>query len=213
MAIIRDSSTNGSDASSFSHTCSGTNRFLVVAVTIDKTSGTPPASCDVTYGGVAMTLHNTANHQDGSIFSKIHIFGLIAPATGSNTVAIGSVDGTINFCAAVSYTGVKQTGYLVETVTENDAAQNPTLAVNSGTRIAAAVGAISALPRAVTGVGSNTAEIVRDSPSSIFESSPLQMVPGAQFLNVTCSANTTNKSLVGVVFEQANLAGGLIMFD
>lgn len=105
MAIAFDAkSKKGFDASSttLSHTCTGSNRLLVVAFTIDGSdtiSGTP------TYAGVNMTQLVTV--APGNF--RIYLYYLIAPATGANNISVtlsGSVDAGI---MATSYTGVAQT--------------------------------------------------------------------------------------------------------
>jgi hypothetical protein len=98
MAIAYDNSVSGGeDVSSWSHTCSGSDRCLIVAVAARSSNVT-----GVTYGGVAMTLINS----EASAFFDTKMFLLLSPATGSNTVSISGVTGTF-YGGSVSYTGVK----------------------------------------------------------------------------------------------------------
>lgn len=101
MAIAYDATSNGSGGSSysFSHTCTGSNRILIVTTSTGASSGTST----VTYNGVSLTQQASRNggyHQ---------IWVLIAPATGTNTIQITTA-GANGQAVATSYTGVAQTG-------------------------------------------------------------------------------------------------------
>ena len=103
MAIAFDSSAMGAavaggvgSGATWSHTCSGSNRLLIVA--IGDVQALPTA---VTYNGVAMTLIV----QNGS---SLVVYYLLNPSTGTNTVSITTTD--LNYRGvSVSYTGVLQT--------------------------------------------------------------------------------------------------------
>ena len=102
-------SAQGFDATSttLSHTTSGTNRLLVVAVAVDGAS----TISSVTYAGVAMTLAKTFYN-----IRRISLYYLVAPATGANNIAVtlsGSDDAGI---MAVSYNGVNQTAPFDDTI-------------------------------------------------------------------------------------------------
>lgn len=103
MAIAFDAkSTVGFDSSSqtLSHTCSGADRLLVVAIVID---GTETVTA-ITYAGVSMTQLVTV--APGNF--RIYLFYLLAPATGANNISVtlsGNQDVGI---MAASYTGVAQ---------------------------------------------------------------------------------------------------------
>lgn len=105
MAIAFDAFSNGgsttvSSTLSWSHTCSGTDRGLVVISNYG--AGTLPSS--VTYNGVAMTQINTNT-------SRTAFYFLANPASGSNTVAINYFSSGVAIQGiAASYTGVSQTG-------------------------------------------------------------------------------------------------------
>lgn len=104
MAIAFDAATdggNGASVHSFAHTCTGTDRILLVALSVDD--GTVPT---VTYNSVAMT---EVSRTTADSVRDHFLFYLINPASGSNTVAVTNSAGTI-FAGAASYTGAKQTG-------------------------------------------------------------------------------------------------------
>lgn len=115
MAIEVDSTANSSATSTsltFSHTCSGLKRVLVVGVYSEADTIT-----GVTYNGSALTLLG-----GGSVFGVgryIKIFYIIAPSTGANNVVISSSGSTLIQGTSVSYTDVSQT----EPLTNGAAAQ------------------------------------------------------------------------------------------
>src|SRR2546422_5947538 len=89
---------------SFLHTTSGTNRLLVVGVT-QKNS--PPRSVStVTDAGQAMTSAGSAVNASGA---GAHIYYLVAPPTGLNTV-VATLSGSASGMSvgAVTFTGVNQ---------------------------------------------------------------------------------------------------------
>jgi hypothetical protein len=110
MAIAYDSSSSGTanpgTSATFSHTCSGSDRLLLVGVltndTTDKITG-------VTYNGVAMT-RGGAQAADTTGFMGFWYY-LIAPATGANNVVISRSDSGLVGGMSDSYTGVSQTGF------------------------------------------------------------------------------------------------------
>lgn len=104
MAVAFDAVSNsGYSPASWSHTCSGNQRLLLVCVT----GSSRPTG--ITYNGVALTkLASSAGN--GTTGKTMELWYLIAPATGSNTIAVsGSPTDYIGI--AQSYTGVKQSGF------------------------------------------------------------------------------------------------------
>src|SRR3990167_1553579 len=103
MAIAFDAATNdqvqgGSSTLNFSHTCTGSNRFLVVACWWGSGANTITA----TYNSVSMTAFGTTDN--------LKFFYLINPASGANTLAV--THSAAVWCCSASYTGVHQTTYL-----------------------------------------------------------------------------------------------------
>lgn len=109
MAIAYDSSSgNGANISTlaYSHTCSGSDRVLVMGVTFAtgvSISGTP------TYNGVAMTQIGSVIAASGAVFSNTYFFYLVAPDTGAHNVSITASSSNYIYSSAISYTGVDQT--------------------------------------------------------------------------------------------------------
>lgn len=112
MAIAYDtSSTNGAESTgtsiSWSHTCTGSNRALVVIVEYAAYHST--ATPSVTYNGVSMT-EIAYSDWPGSTVASCTLFYLSNPASGTNTVTITFGSSIPGSGIALSYTGVKQTG-------------------------------------------------------------------------------------------------------
>lgn len=99
----------------WSHTCTGSDRYLEVDIVVGSDLTGAATTIDaVTYNGVAMTLvtnsQQTSNDTTGGYVVK---YGLVAPATGANTVSVAfTVTGGNNAdikAGSKSYTGVDQT--------------------------------------------------------------------------------------------------------
>lgn len=110
MAIAFDNSGSqsgtGATTLSWSHTCAGTNRILIVGVQVfDDTDDTERTVASVTYNGVAMTRID--RQITGNIASEL--WRLVAPATGTNTVLVtlGAAN-DFSLAQSSSYTGVDQ---------------------------------------------------------------------------------------------------------
>ena len=82
----------------FSHTCSGDNRYLIVSVSSNASRPTA-----VSYAGVSMSLLYNNIAGDGAL----SVWGLVNPATGANNVVL--TGGTSNSSIAASYKDVDQT--------------------------------------------------------------------------------------------------------
>lgn len=111
MAIAFDNATNGGTDSgtsiTFSHTCNGSDRFLVVACIGQVGAGADDVT-GATYGGVAMTL--IKKFVDASITRFGYFFALTNPASGANNVIVSCSNPHFLAAGAASYTGVSQTG-------------------------------------------------------------------------------------------------------
>lgn len=109
MAIAIDAVSSGHNdpvtSVTYSHTCSGSNRMLIVLVGSLRHGDTITG---VTYAGVSMTLHAKTPYTAGQ---ELYMFYLYAPATGANNVVVSANTATNIGSASASYTGVKQTGF------------------------------------------------------------------------------------------------------
>lgn len=101
MAVTFDAAANGQTAFgttlTYSHTVSGTDRALFVAVVV----GGGVAISGVTYNGVAMTAVETGS-------TTYRLFALAAPATGANDVVVTAASAEVIVAVSASYNGVDQ---------------------------------------------------------------------------------------------------------
>lgn len=95
------SSGNGVTSLTWAHTCTGSNRGLVVGV---GNYGTTIVS--VTYNSVSMTSEGGIIESSSG---EVEQFSLIAPATGSNNIVVSFVDSVDAVAGGVSVTGANQT--------------------------------------------------------------------------------------------------------
>lgn len=107
--IVYDTSSNSgfqtlSSSYSWSHTCTGANRFLAVDIELLSVAQTVSG---ITYNGVALSLIGARTTV--SSVGRVECWGLIAPATGSNTIAVTLTGAVASAGTAVSYANVNQT--------------------------------------------------------------------------------------------------------
>lgn len=107
--VLRDASSQAPSSSptstspmTWSHTCAGSNRALLVQVY----GGSGMTVTGVTYNGVAMTLLGNITSLIGQ---PVYLYGLLNPASGANSVSV-SFTGTLAEAAAGSYSGVDSFG-------------------------------------------------------------------------------------------------------
>jgi hypothetical protein len=98
--------TSSSVTTTLAHTTSGTNRFLVVSVTVNSGGNSVSA---ITYNGVGMTQAQVARYHQGTA-ARLYTYYLVNPALGTNNIVVtyntAIVDAGV---VATSYTGAKQT--------------------------------------------------------------------------------------------------------
>lgn len=88
---------------SWSHTCTGTNRYLLVGISILQTA----TVMSITYNGVSMGLLRGQTSVANAI--RAELWGLVAPATGLHSIVVTLDDIVDSVGSATSYTGVDQT--------------------------------------------------------------------------------------------------------
>lgn len=120
MALAYDSSatSNTGSASSltYSHTCSGVDRILLVQVWC----GSNRTISSITYNGVSMTELSTLTGGSIGAGERTAVYYLIAPATGANNVVVTLSGATSIASNSASYTGVDQTNPIDASRTETD---------------------------------------------------------------------------------------------
>ena len=125
---------------SWSHSCSGSNRLLLVGVVIGVPAGGAGdgavTALTVTYNGVSMTSQGRV-HSNASTTGFVELFSLINPATGSNTVLVTMTFTTgesFSFeCGSISFTGVDQSTPLGTPVTATGSSSSASVNVSSAT--------------------------------------------------------------------------------
>lgn len=89
---------------SWSHTCTGAGRYLSVDIEMLSLAQTVTG---ITYNNVPMTLIGVKNSVSGA--ARVECWGLVAPSTGSNTIAVTLSGSIASAGTATSYTVVNQT--------------------------------------------------------------------------------------------------------
>lgn len=90
---------------SWTHTCSWSDRFLAVDISVFSVPGTTVSS--ITYNGVALSLIGLRSSVTGAL--HVECWGLVNPTSGPNTIAVTLSTSVISSGTAVSYSGVDQT--------------------------------------------------------------------------------------------------------
>lgn len=205
MAIAFDAASGGDgfivNSFSWSHTCSGSDRILWVAVTADSESITPTA----TYNGVSMTLG--VSQAVGS--NKLWLFYLVAPATGANTVEVANFGLRTGTGHSASYTGASQTGVPDATATGGNVLL--TSLTVSPTTVADNCWLVMGGFAMGQTISAGTGATLRDGRSSstdprgaILDSNAAKTPAGSHSIQFTVPSSTT---LVGVVASFAPSAG------
>lgn len=214
MAIAFDTATvdNASGTSlTFSHTCTGSNRFLIIGVFSDGASGGDVVS-GVTYAGVALTRANTQNSAAGG--NRLYTYYLVAPATGANNVVISTSSSVSISGFAQSYTGVAQSSPIDDSETMADTNTTATLsftstvandwgfmlAVNQTNGNTNSTGTNYAFRLRRTGATPNNFQQSGDTNGSLGSA-------GAETMTVAASSGTPTLTAVGVIFKEFTASG------
>lgn len=104
-----DGGNNGGSTNNltFSHTCTGSDRLLVVGVTGDQVGGVDDIS-SVTYAGVNMAF--VSKRGILGMDRWLYIYELEGPASGANNVVVTSSGTHYLLAGATSYAGAAQSG-------------------------------------------------------------------------------------------------------
>jgi hypothetical protein len=192
MAIAFDSktatTTSATASLSFSHTCTGTDRILFVITTANGAAFT---TTGVTYNSVSMTIASSFRITTGPIQ---YIWYLINPASGSNTIQITN-SGSVTAGSAISFNGVKQTGFPDASITNSGATGSTsynstvtTIADNSFILSSSRTNAGLAFTAGANTTVGNQPEATYFGGGGCWYSTAPQTPAGAKTLNVTCSA-------------------------
>ena len=122
-----------------SHTVSGSNRLLLVGVSLGCWTGyTTRTVTSATWNGTALSLVGAVNHVTSPVRSRTEIWKLVAPATGTYDVVVnlsGSLDSTYYqaVVSVMSFTGVDQTTPLGTYASTSGTAASQSLTISSAT--------------------------------------------------------------------------------
>lgn len=116
MAIAFDASSSkgyaNSASYSWSHTVgSGSERILLVALSGTYNGTDYVTGGSVTYGGVAMTQLIAQTFSPSNNCRSLYVYYLLAPAIGTANIVVTPTSSQELGGAAVSYSGVKQSGF------------------------------------------------------------------------------------------------------
>lgn len=89
---------------SWAHVCTGADRYLVVGIAMLSLAQTVSG---ITYNSIAMTLLGVKNSVSGAC--RVELWGLKAPSTGSNTIAVTLTGVIASAGIATSFVNVHQT--------------------------------------------------------------------------------------------------------
>lgn len=117
---------------SWNHTTSGSNRFLLVSVSVGVTPDTG-YSVAVTYNGVAMTSLGKV-HTDYDDVGFVEGFFLINPALGTNSVNVTLSGGSADLVGgSVSFNNVNQTTPILSVTSNAGQSTAPSISINTAT--------------------------------------------------------------------------------
>lgn len=203
-AVARDTFVNitgsgaGGTSVTYSHTTSGSDRYLLVYV--GDQQGDTVTGC--TYNSVSMTqlAKETRSPNEGSL--QIYAYGIANPTSGANNVSC-SRSGTVGqlFVSSISYTGVTQTTSPVDaTATSNGAGVAGTSLTTSITTVAdnTAVSGYAIMDNGSVAAGTNETSLNSNSSGFImWESSTFPKTPaGATSYTVTGFAGSARGQIV-----------------
>lgn len=99
-AAANGATSTGATSRTWSHTCSGSDRILIVSLFVNGSI----SGLSITYNSVAMTLLDSIS--DGTYY--LYMYYLLAPSTGANTVSASWTTSRGVLGSSVSYTSVNQ---------------------------------------------------------------------------------------------------------
>lgn len=197
---------------SWSHTCTGSNRFLAVDVSLLALAGTTVSG--ITYNGVALSLIGTQASGTGAV--RVESWGLIAPATGSNTIVVtfsGSIVAGASAGCAVSYTDVHQTtpteAFNGATAT-NVGAADATVTITTVTDNDWVHGAVGTDDTAITANQTSRNNVTGTLGSGADEDTGPKTPAGAQAMSYTAVAALATWAIAGYGIRPVTAASGFL---
>lgn len=208
MAIAVDSTSTGTNTAgttvTVAHTCSGSDRVLIVVASAQDGVSTPSA----TYNGVSMTLVTSINGSQMSSF----MFALVAPATGANNIVVTKGSGDEYGVMAVSFTGAG--GYSAfSSANNNSGTASDTTNTATGGNGYVVTGGAKNIDTTVTYTGSGTGFANFASASQRYMGAYSSFAGGAD-VTETWTFTSAKWALTGIeVYELASTSrGGFFLF-
>lgn len=194
MAIAFDATTTiaiNPPSDTLSHTCTGTNRYLIVGTLIQGSQ----TCTGVTYNGVAMTQLATVSSSNISTGETIYLFGLANPSSGTNNIVASFSGGAVRGIMASSFTGAQQDSSTSEATNSGTGASGTaTVSVTTLTDNDWLVG--FARGESNTTAGSGTTIRGATANINMMDSNGAKTPTGSYSLNFTTASNNNWASLV-----------------
>lgn len=181
---------NSGTTHTFSHACSGNDRLLVVYAMVSASR----TISSVTYNGVSMTFKQKSSTSS----QEVHVYYLIAPATGTNDVVVTIDSSSYCYPVAVSYTGVDQV-----TPTGNSGWNNgssPILTLTTTVDDAWIVAGVRDGNDGVSSAGASTTQRYSDQTQAYDR---VCTTSGSYSLNVSNLSTGNNGAIAGMVINPA----------
>lgn len=208
MALTYDNASNGTGnvatSISWSHTCSGTDRLLVVGIHVG--SGQGYNVTNVTYAGVSMTNLGVFDNSNG----QVGLWYLINPATGANTVATTKSTSGYHRGGSVSYTGASQISQ-PNVHGSSSAASGTTFSHTLTTTVDQAIMIAIVVGNVISAGASTTVRSAPDGSVKIFDSNGNRSV-GSNALNFSGSNSVWTSYMAGISPVPIILGGSPIFF-
>lgn len=210
LAIAFDASaataTGFATSINWTHTCTGSNRAFFEGIMGPPNSGGYVAPTG-TYNGVSVSSINSVSVDNSTSDWYLTLFGLLAPATGSNTVNASQATSVAEACS-VSYTGVLQSGFPDGNASQNSGGSNVNTKTFTETTTAANCWQVLYV-RWMTGVTSAgtgaTFRVTGQGPYTSFYDSNGPLSAGSNSMTIN---NTTTTKAGGVIASFAPAVTG-----
>lgn len=196
MAISFDaqavSSYSGGTSVTWSHTCTGSDRVLIVGAYCGTS-----AAFTATYNGVSMTAINSLAMSGAAAGQYLRLWYLINPATGANNCVLSSTSDMYGF--STSYTGASQVTQPDSTNTGGNASGSTSLTVSTTTTVDNDW--LVGICYAGTAISAGTNTTLRSAISNILymvDSNSAQTPAGSKSMNITHSSSFDGMIVAGI---------------
>lgn len=211
MAIAFDAastktSTIAASSFSWSHTCTGSNRLLVVGIVLSSSTNSVTSA---TYNSVAMTQRLAVNM--GSDL-RLEIWSIVAPATGTNTIAVNLASNGVLQAGATSWTDIHQTTPHGDTAYTTGTGTSPSQSVAAGSNDvvldALALNDINGTVVATVGAGQTQRYNVTGGPTNSYTAAG-SSEPGAASVTMSWSLDASVEYALGLIVLRARSSGAV----